>query len=212
MHPASTLIAKPGTAGTPLAGTAYDGAMEKLRFAVIDVESTAGDPTEGRVMEVAIVVMDGMQERLRWDSLVHPGSRVPGFAKRLTGIDDALLRGAPKFSGVVRTLQILTQDRIVVAHNVRFDMTALAHEFARTGMVLERSSLCTERLSRRLIPGLEHYNLRSLCRHLGVAREPEHRALADAEATANLLGILLDRFGPDEVLASVAPHVRALRA
>lgn len=212
MHSTPTLEAKYRTTGTPLAGTAYDGAMPGLKFAVVDVESTAGDPTEGRVMEVAVVVMDGMEERLRWDSLVHPGSRVPGFARRLTGIDDAMLRDAPNFIGVVRTLQILTQDRVVVAHNVRFDMTALAHEFARTGMVLERSTLCTERLSRRLLPGLEHYNLRSLCRHLGVAREPEHRALIDAEATAKLLGALLDRFGPDEVLASVVPHVRALRA
>lgn len=212
MFPTFTLGIKPSLVATPPTGVAYDGAMEKLRFAVLDVESTAGDPTEGRVMEVAVVAMDGTVERLSWDSLVHPGQRVPGFARRLTGIDDAMLRDAPHFTGVVRTLQVLTQDRIVVAHNVRFDMTALMHEFARTGMALERSSLCTERLSRRLLPGLEHYNLRSVCRHLNVARDPEHRALADARATAGLLSTLLDRFGPEEVLASVVPYVKALRA
>lgn len=206
------LRAVPIERATPPLPAAYDGAMERMRFAVLDVETTEGDPTRGRVMEVAVIALNGPEERLRWDSLVHPRCRVPHFMRRLTGIDDRMLREAPYFSGTVRTLGTLTQDRIVVAHNVRFDMTALAHEFARTGLVFERSTLCTERLGRRLVPHLDHYNLGSLCRYFGVPLVGAHRAMADAEATAGLLKKYIGHFGEDEVMASVVPLTRALRA
>ncbi len=186
--------------------------MQGLKFAVIDVETTEGDPMQGRVMEVAVIALDGGIERLRWDSLVHPGQRVPWFSRKLTGIDDAMLRDAPRFHEVARTIATLTQDRIVVAHNARFDMTALAHEFARTGLPLERATLCTEKLGRRLAPQLEHHNLSSLCRHYGIAFPKAHRALADAEATAALLAIYLERFGPEAVAGCISPARRAMRA
>ena len=184
--------------------------MERLRFAVLDVETTSGDPTEGRVMEVAVLAMDGTQERLRWDSLIQPRTAIPGFIRRLTGIEPAMLKDAPRFPEVVRTLETLTQDRIVVAHNVRFDMTALTHEFARTGLVFDRPTLCTERLARQLVPHLPHYNLGSLCRYFGIEFLAAHRALNDAEATASLFARLLSEFGEERVLACVigAPKVR----
>ena len=186
--------------------------MERMKFAVLDVETTEGDPTRGRVMEVAVLALNGSEERLRWDTLVQPRCRVPRFIQKLTGIEDSMLLGAPTFSGTVRTIETLTQDRIVVAHNVRFDMTALAHEFARTGLVFERSTLCTERLGRRLVHNLDHYNLGSLCRYFGISLVGAHRAMADAEATAELLKKYIAHFGADEVMASVVPITRAMRA
>lgn len=197
---------------TSVPTSAYEAAMQSLRFAVLDVETTSGDPTEGRVMEVAVLAHDGAEERLRWDSLVDPRSLVSPFVSRLTGIRSTMLVDAPPFVDIVRTLETLTQDRIVVAHNVRFDMTALAHEFARTGLTFERSTLCTERLSRRLIPNLDRYNLGNVCRHLGVPFSASHRALVDAEATAALLLNLMDRFGSDAILEGVMPWKHALRA
>lgn len=182
------------------------------RYAVIDVEVTEGDPTQGRIMEVAVIALDGAQERLRWDSLVQPFRPVPGFARRLTGITDGMLRDAPAFHEVARTLLTLTQDRIVVAHNVRFDMAALRHEFARTGLPFERATLCTERLGRQLLPQLQHYNLVSLCRCLGIPFPKAHRSLPDAAATAELLKRLLAQFGPEAVLRLVQEEKRALRA
>ena len=186
--------------------------MARMRFAVLDVETTSGDPTEGRVMEVAVLALNGTEERLRWDSLINPRTPVPAFVRKLTGINDGMLREAPVFVEVVRTLETLTEDRILVAHNVRFDMTALAHEFARTGLIFERPTLCTERLTRRLIPGREHYNLGSLCRHFGIPFTAAHRALNDAEATSTLLTKLLDAFGEEQVMFGVTSWRSAMRA
>lgn len=199
-------------AGTQHPRHAYEGAMERLRFAVMDVETTSGNPTEGRVMEVAVLALDGTRERIRWHTLIHPRAPIPGFIRRLTGIAPAMLSDAPAFVDVVRTLETLTQDRIVVAHNVRFDMTALEHEFARTGLVFDRPTLCTERLARQLVPQLPHYNLGSLCRYFGIEFRAAHRAATDAEATASLLVRMLSDFGEDRVLAHVSTWRRALRA
>ncbi|HNR53722.1 MAG TPA: 3'-5' exonuclease [Flavobacteriales bacterium] len=204
--------AMPGSHGTPEPPVAYEGAMERLRFAVLDVETTSGDPTEGRVMEVAVLALDGVEERLRWDSLIQPRTSIPGFIRRLTGIEPDMLKEAPCFPEVVRTLGTLTQDRIVVAHNVRFDMTALMHEFARTGLVFDRPTLCTERLSRLLVPHLPHYNLGSLCRYFGIEFLAAHRALNDAEATASLFTRLLTEFGEERVLGCVVGPPRLRRA
>ena len=183
--------------------------MISTRFAVLDVETTSGDPTMGRVMEVAVLVHDGQVERTRWESLLDPRMEIPPFVRRLTGIGDKDVRHAPRFVDVVNTLLTLTEGRIVVAHNVRYDMTALEHEFARTGLVFMRHTLCTERLARRLSPGLSHYNLGSLCRHYGIPFTAAHRAMSDANATAALLLRMLDEHGEEEVLRGVLPWKHA---
>lgn len=186
--------------------------MAGTRYAVLDVETTSGDPTEGRVMEVAVLALDGTHERLRWDSLIQPRVHIPAFIRKLTGIDAAMLAESPRFVDVVRTLETLTEGRIVVAHNVRFDMTALEHEFARTGLVFDRPTLCTERLTRQLVPHLSHYNLGSLCRYFGIPFPAAHRALSDAEATAALFTRLLAEHGEARILAGVTAWPKALRA
>lgn len=186
--------------------------MEMPKFAILDVETTSGDPTVGRVMEVAVLAFDARTERIRWETLVDPRTSIPPFIKRLTGISSEMIGTAPTFPMVVRTLETLTQDRIVVAHNVRYDMTTLEHEFARTGLVFDRRTLCTERVSKRFMPHLAHHNLGSLCRHFGVTMSGKHRAAADAEATAALLFKLMDAFGVEQVLECSTNWSQAIRA
>src|SRR5262245_46986578 len=142
--------------------------MGSPRFAVIDVETTHGDPRVGRIIELALLLHDGERVVDGWSTLVDPKDKLPGFVQRLTGIDREQLRGAPTFRQVARMLQGFTRGRTIVAHNARFDMTALTCEFQRVGLRFERTALCTEQLGRQLLPGLSHYNLGSLCRHLGI--------------------------------------------
>ena len=179
---------------------------------MLDVETTSGDPSQGRIIEVAVKALDGVDEKLNWDTLVQPRTPIPPFIRKLTGITDDMLIDAPIFPEVARSLATVTQNRIVVAHNVRYDMTALEHEFARTGMVFDRAALCTERLSRQLVPQLSHYNLGSLCRYFGIPFIARHRAPDDAAATASLLLRLIDAFGEDRILLNVTVVARQLRA
>ena len=186
--------------------------MERSEFVVVDVETTHGDPMQGSIIEVAVIVHDGLRELDRWNTLVTTRSEVPPFIQRLTGITSHMLQNAPSFAQVAHSLRISTEDRIMVAHNVRYDMTALQHELARTGLSYHPNTLCTERLARQLIPNLTHYNLGSLCRHLGITRGHEHRAAHDAQATLALLLRMIDDHGRERVLSSMVSWSEKQRA
>lgn len=175
--------------------------MNRAPYAVIDVETTHGDPRIGRILEIGIVLHDGREVLDAWSTLIRPQVQVPPFIRRLTGIGPDDLRQAPTFRQAARMVQGFTRGRIVVAHNARFDMTALSQAFAREGISFSRPTLCTEQLSRQLLPNLAHYNLAGMCRHFGISYPVRHRAHFDAMATAGLFSRLMrssDRGMPDQ--------------
>ncbi len=186
--------------------------MERTEFVVVDVETTHGDPMKGRIIEVAVLVHDGVRELDRWNTLVDPRVEIPEFIQKLTGISPALLEHAPQFPEVAKSLRISTEGRIMVAHNVRYDMTAIQHEFARTGLSYHPATLCTERLARQLVPDLAYYNLASLTRYFGHAQGHKHRAAHDAQATLVLLLRLINDHGLERVLSAVVPWAQEQRA
>jgi DNA polymerase III subunit epsilon len=186
--------------------------MPSTEFIVVDVETTHGDPMRGSIIELAVIAHDGVRELERWNSLVSTTTPLPHFIQKLTGIYPDLLEGAPSFVQVARDLSAATKDRIMVAHNVRYDMTALQHELARTGLSYHPDTLCTERLSRQLVPNLTHYNLGSLCRYFGIRQGHKHRAAHDAQATLELFLRLMAEHGRDRVMQAVVPWAREQRA
>jgi len=168
-----------------------------LPFAVVDVETTGmrarGDD---RVTEVAVVHVDGERITVAFESLVNPGRPIPAFITRLTGIDDAMVAGAPRFEEVAdRVLASLT-GRVFVAHNARFDLSFLRAELERACDVAFRPPLlCTVRLSRALVPELPRRNLDAVLNWFGITTDRRHRAAGDALATAEVLRRLLGRAG-----------------
>lgn len=182
------------------------------RYAVVDVETTFGDPDRAAIMEVAVVVLEGRGEVMRWSTLVRSGSGPDPFVGLLTGINRSMLDGAPTFSEVANGVQAMTEGAIIVAHNARFDMTALGSAYRRLGLGFERYAICTEQLSRRFFPHLRFHNLNSLCGHLGVGSRARHRAMGDALACADAFTRLVDRFGEEAVLGSTTLHGALLRA
>lgn len=182
------------------------------RYAVVDVETTFGDPERAPIMEVAVVILEGRGEVTKWSSLVRSGSAPEPFVGMLTGINASMLDGAPTFRDVASQVNRMTEGAVVVAHNARFDMVALGSAFRRLDLGFERQALCTEQLSRRFFPHLRFHNLNSLCGHLGVERRARHRALGDALACADAFTQLVDRFGEEAVLGSTTVHGALLRA
>lgn len=85
----------------------------------------------------------------------------------------------------------MTEGKVFIAHNVQFDYGFIKDEFASLGYVYKRDTLCTVRLSRKLLPGKASYSLGNLCESLGIPNEARHRAEGDAVATAKLFDILL---------------------
>jgi DNA polymerase-3 subunit epsilon len=160
-------------------------------YAIIDLETTGGQPTQDRITEIAIFVHDGEKIVDQYSTLVNPGRSIPPFIVQLTGITNDMVADAPKFHEVARKVVEMTEGCVFVAHNVRFDYSFLKKEFADLGYNYSRKTLCTVRLSRSLIPGQPSYSLGKLCQNIGIPLEGRHRAAGDAEATTLLFERLL---------------------
>lgn len=126
-------------------------------------------------------------------SLVNPEREIQPFVVNLTGINNNMLRNAPKFYEVAKRIVEITDECILVAHNAQFDYRILRTEFRRLGFDYERQSLCTVELSKKLIPGQPSYSLGKLVRSLGIPVSDRHRATGDAQATVRLFNMLLNK-------------------
>lgn len=170
--------------------------LHTLPYVVVDVETTGGQPWGAdRVTEVAAVLVDGPATSVAFHSLINPGRPIPWHITRLTGIDDAMVRAAPRFEDVAGELAAHLVGRVFVAHNASFDFGFLDAEFSRVARTslgsLIAGRLCTVRLSRRLLNHLPRRNLDAVCDHYGVSITDRHRASGDALATAEVLKYLL---------------------
>ncbi|WP_161891211.1 exonuclease domain-containing protein [Pontibacter russatus] len=160
-------------------------------YAIIDIETTGGQPAQDRITEIAIFIHDGHQIVDQYNTLINPQRPIPFFISQLTGITDEMVQDAPKFYEVAKEIVEFTEGKVFVAHNVRFDYSFIKKEFADLGYTFQRKTLCTVRLSRSLLPGLPSYSLGKLCKSIDIELKQRHRAIGDAEATAVLFDRLL---------------------
>lgn len=174
-------------------------------YAVLDIETTGGKYNEEGVTEIAVYKFDGHKVVDQFISLVNPEQPIQPFVVGLTGINNEMLRNAPKFYEVAKRIVEITSDCILVAHNAKFDYRILRTEFRRLGFEYERKSLCTVELSKKLIPGLPSYSLGKLVRSLGIPLSDRHRASGDAQATVKLFKMLLAKDVEKDILKD---HVR----
>ncbi|WP_378184282.1 exonuclease domain-containing protein [Aquimarina sp. SS2-1] len=162
-------------------------------YAILDIETTGGKYNEEGITEIAIYKFDGHTVVDQFISLVNPEKPIQPFVVNLTGINNKMLRNAPKFYEVAKRIVEITTDCIIVAHNASFDYRILRTEFERLGYDYERQSLCTVELSQKLIPDQKSYSLGKLVRNLGIAISDRHRATGDAQATVKLFKLLLSK-------------------
>ncbi len=164
--------------------------MHPSRIAVIDFETTGMTPAQGaRATEIAIVLMEEGRPVDRFQSLMKTGAWLPPFIVQLTGITPAMLATAPPAEGVMRDAARFVGDAPMVAHNASFDSRFWAAELALADLPAPHAFACTVLLSRRLYPEATSHQLGRIVTHLGLPRaERAHRALADAEMAAALLG------------------------
>ncbi len=161
------------------------------RYAVVDLETTGGNPITDRVIEVGIVISDGYKIVETFDSLIDPGIPVPPFISKITGIRDEMLTHAPDFRSISDRILEKTEGCCFVAHNASFDYNFLKKEFKLLNLEFDRQVLCSYRTSRKLIKGAPSYGLSNLSNHLNIELKNAHRALADAIATAEILHNLI---------------------
>lgn len=164
-----------------------------MEYAIIDIETSGGDPKKDRITEIAIYRYNGTQVTDEFVSLVNPGVPIPPNIQRMTGITNEMVAEAPPFYEVAKRIVEITDGAVFVAHNVRFDYGFVQREFRNLGYTYTRKQLCTVQMSRRILPGMESYSLGKLCAQIGIRIGDRHRAYGDALATVKLFELLLQK-------------------
>jgi len=159
-------------------------------IAVIDFETTGLSPAMGdRATEVAIVLVEGGKVVDRFQSLMNAGVRIPAFITGLTGITNAMVAGAPDAATVMADANRFVGNAPLVAHNASFDRKFWEAELGRAGQRASQPFACTMLVARRLYPQAPSHKLGVLVDYHRLPKAGRaHRALADAEMAASLLG------------------------
>ena len=158
-----------------------------MPLAIVDVETTGQSAMLGKVIEVAVLRVEGGKVVRRFESLVNPERYFSPTIEALTGISNRDVVGAPVFAGIARRLEAVLEGAVFVAHNARFDYSFLKSEFAALGRPFSARCLCTVKLSRRLFPEHRHHDLTTVIERCGLTSQNRHRAGGDAAAVLAFL-------------------------
>lgn len=184
-----------GVAGTDLS-------LRETTFVVVDLETTGGAPDGGGITEIGAVKIRGGEELGVLATLVNPGEPIPPFITVLTGITQAMLTPAPPIEVVLPSFLEFIRGAVLVAHNAPYDVGFLKAACARHGYawpsprVLDTAALARRVLTRDEVPNRK---LGTLAAFFRTPRQPTHRALDDARATADVLHGLIARLGGHRV-------------
>jgi DNA polymerase III subunit epsilon len=172
--------------------------LHDVTFVVFDLETTGGSAAEHAITEIGAVKVRGGEIVGKLATLVDPGGPIPPFISVLTGITDAMVMAAPKFSEVLPSFLEFIKGAALVAHNAPFDMSFIRAACAAAGYPPPANPFVdTADLARRVLTRDETPNckLGTLARLFRSTTEPCHRALADAQATVDVLHGLIARVG-----------------
>ncbi|WP_370249984.1 DEDD exonuclease domain-containing protein [Nocardioides sp.] len=177
--------------------------LRDITFCVVDLETTGGSAQNGsRITEIGAVKVRGGEVLGEFQTLVNPHTPIPAFIAVLTGISNTMVAAAPPIESVLPAFLEFAAGCVLVAHNAPFDVGFLRHMCTEQGRAWPAFEVVdTAILARRVIPRSEspNHKLGTLARVLGATTTPNHRALADARATVDVLHVLLERIGTQGV-------------
>lgn len=155
-------------------------------FVVFDIETTGFSPTKNRIIEIGAVKVCGGKIVDRFSTFVDPLVPIPFEIEKLTGITDDMVMGAEQIDVVLPQFLSFCGDCILVAHNAQFDMSFIMENCDRQGISHDFTYVDTVGIARILLPGQKKHTLDAVAKTLGVSLENHHRAVDDAEATAEI--------------------------
>lgn len=169
--------------------------LRELTFCVFDLETTGGNHSKDKIIEIGLVRIENLKICERKSFLIDPQIRIPDFIQKLTSITQSDVEGKPKIEEKIDEIVEFMGDSILVAHNTSFDIPFFNSVLARAGKEeLKNRNICTNLMTKYLIPNLMNTNLNYMSKIFDIEHSKAHRALDDAEATARLLLKYLDIF------------------
>ncbi len=155
-------------------------------FVVFDIETTGFSPVNNRIIEIGAVKVSGGEISDRFSSFVNPDVPIPFEIEKLTGINDSMVMGAPFIEEVLPEFLAFCKDAVLVAHNANFDMSFIKENALRQNIRRQFTYVDTVGIARILLPHQAKHTLDAVAKTMGVSLENHHRAVDDAEATAEI--------------------------
>lgn len=169
--------------------------LKSLKFCVIDLETTGGNPETEKIIEIGMVRIEGRRISEERSFLINPQKEIPDFVQKLTGIRKADVEFCPKIDEVIDEIVTFIGDSILVAHNTSFDIPFLNNVLKKLQRpTLDNKVICTNIMTKYLIPDIMSSNLNYMSSIFGISHSQAHRAIEDARATGKLLLKYLDIF------------------
>ncbi len=171
-----------------LTDTVVNDKGQRLRddFVVFDIETTGFSPIKNKIIEIGAVKVSDGKICDRFSCFVNPHTPIPFEIERLTGINDDMVADAEDIETVLPKFLEFCKDCVLVAHNASFDMSFIKENMKRQEIVQELTSVDTVAISRALLTDMAKHTLDSISKKLNISLENHHRAVDDAEATAQI--------------------------
>lgn len=169
------------------------------KMILLDCETTGGNAFRDRLTEVALIELTDGVETDRWQTLINPEIMIPPWISNLTGITDVMVASQPTFADIAQTLLEKLNDKVFVAHHVRFDYSFIRAAFRRIGLNFSAKKLCSVKLSRRLYPHERRHGIDAIVSRLGLTIQNRHRAMDDAEVILRLFEQASADFSAEEI-------------
>lgn len=169
--------------------------MNDAKFCFVDIEVTNSKVEVGELMEIGAVITRADKILGKFRTFCNCKD-IPENIAQLTGINNEMLKFAPKTGVVLENFRRFCKDSIFVAHNVSFDYNFLFHTYIKHGMLpLLNPFICTVQLASKFIDS-PRYKLSFLNEYLNIGKCNMHRALPDAIVCKEVFKACLDKADP----------------
>ncbi len=155
-------------------------------YVVFDLETTGFSPESSKIIEIGAVKVENQKITERFSTFVNPQVPIPLRIEQLTSINDSMVVGSRTIEEILPEFKEFCKGAVLVAHNAGFDCSFIKKNAADLGLEFDPTIVDTVSLSRYLLPRLSRFKLDTVAKNLGVHLGNHHRAVDDAEATANI--------------------------
>ncbi|MDF2840213.1 MAG: polymerase alpha subunit [Clostridia bacterium] len=153
---------------------------------IFDIETTGLSASADRITEIGAVKIRNREVIERYSTLINPEMAIPYKITELTGITNEMVADQRTIKDVMPEFLNFVGNCPLVAHNAMFDWGFIRTKASELGYNLNSTIIDTLQLARILLPDLKKHKLNLICQHLNIKLENHHRAVHDAEATAQM--------------------------
>lgn len=179
----------------PMVRDCKTGAIEDTTFVVFDLETFGLNSHKNEIIEIGAIKLKGTRIVDTFSSFVNPNKIIPKRISELTHITQDMVDNAPTIEDVLPKFLEFTKDAVMVAHNSAFDMGFIRRDAKKyMGIDYKPPIIDTLQMARDLYPDLKGYNLDRLNKIFKLSLENHHRAIDDAQSTAKLFIMFLEKY------------------